>query len=625
MKKFITVALAVILALCLIAGFTACGTKSETVRALMITGSDGLDYNDYYLGDFYYKKSADESGAYPDPGTVNFKVQYEDGSTKALAADSPELKLAEITKNGEKVSEAPVLYDVGTWAYVYEYMGARASVSFNILPALNASYEITGLPSSWVYSAMPSLTETISVSGYPEPLVYYGENANAQMFYITTELFENEFAGVVMDEDKMQELESASLSYYPFDLSGNPIKDYINAGEYYFYLKLSASGNFAGQTTNLQKVTVEKEILDIGTLPTLNESYKFYSYNGPGNVKISDVLNVPSYSFTTTNKGGETVKLITSGWMDPDDEISVGTPDKKYRISLSPDTAFDNYDTDNLYMECTVSATAGYVQSNYDTFSFGDAEQLVLDRDVEIDECTQNGLKFFNSIGLNNNEALLESYFRMVKVVDENGKKLPVYAENSDTPLYAGDDGAIGKIVRTTDGSMYDYRIILNENALGDYTFTVSLIDNVNFYWGTSDNNYGIAPIILNYSVVANEPYVYLDITSVNVSGDGKLKFDLYITEAAFDESLVDTLQIVMDESYTDAYGNVSYTTDGITIDTDNIYIVKYGTSEGRVQLKIELPVTITSDNSTFCFTVKMQTAGNYSDVNVSTYTVLTK
>lgn len=522
MKKFITAVIIATLALCLVLGIAACDSKSDTVRALIITAADGLDYSDYNLGDFYYKKSVDESGAYPDFSTLNFKVQYEDGSTAPLAADSPELKVVEISKDGTVVTDAPVLYDVGVWTYVYEYRGAKANVYFNIMPASNAEYQITGLPSSWEYSAIPDLTETIAVSGYSDPLVYFGADANAYIYYIKADVFEANFVGVTMDEDNMFDLEVASSMYYPFSDDGSPSPIFINAGEYYFYLKLSASGNYSAQLTNLQKVTVEKETLDIGTLQPLNETYRFYSYDGPGNAKISEVLNCPYYSFSTTNKGGETVQLVTSDWLNPDDEISVGTPDKKYKIALSPDTGFDNYNTDNLYIECTVTATAGYVQSDYSTFAFGDEEQLVVNRDVQLNECTQKGLKFFTALGLSNNDSLLASYFKMVNVLDENGKKLSVYAENSDTPLYAGDNGAIGKVVRTTNGSVYDYRIVLNETAIGDYTFTVSLIDDVNFYWGTSDKNYGIKPIILNYSVVENDPNGYMNVITNDVS-DGTI------------------------------------------------------------------------------------------------------
>ena len=618
MKKLITVALAIALAACLVTGIAACDSKSETVRLLLIQSSDGLDYSDYNLGDFYYKKSVDESGAYPDFGVVSFKVQYEDGSFASLAADDPELKVVEINKDGIKVDSAPVLYDVGVWTYVYEYKGAKATVYFNIMPASNAEYQITGLPSSWEYSAIPALTETIAVSGYADPLVYFGEDSNAFIYYIQADVFEENFTGVTMDENKLYELEVASSIYYPFSDDGSPYPIFINAGEYYFYLKLSASGNYAAQLTNLQKVTVEKETLDIGSLPTLETSYQFYSYNGPGNAKISEILE-PYHSFSVTNKGGIAVQLITSDWMNPDDEISVGTPDKKYRIALMPDSGLDNYNADNLYIECTVAATAGYVQSDYDTFSFGDAEQLVVNREVQLNECTQKGLKFFTALGLSNNDALLESYFKMVDVFDENGNKLPVYAENSDTPLFAGDDGASGKVVRTTDGSVYDYRIVLNENAIGDYTFTVSLIDDVN--WGTYDKNYGVEPITLNYSVTENdpEPYVYISDTDVT---SGVFTFDVYLSAGAYDDTLLNTFKITIDESYTNSNGFVVYTSKNLTVDTDGMQVTASYTTDGQVQLSVALPVTLPDPAESYhlCFTVAMETADTYTDISVSTY-----
>lgn len=624
MKKFITVALVALLALGLVAGFAACDTKSETVRALMIQGGDGSDYIDYYLGDFYYKKSADESGDYPDLSTVNFKVQYEDGSISSLAADTPELKLVEITRDGQKVDEEPVLYDAGAWTYVYEYKGARANVYFTVLPAMNAGYEITGLPSSWEYSAMPNLTETVSVSGYTDPLVFYGENLNAQIYYIPTDKFEEDFAGATMNEETMNDIEFASRQYYPFDESGAFFPIYVNAGEYYFFLKLSASGNYSGQLTNMQKVTVEKETLEFPALPTLEVSYQFSDYNGPGNAKISEIYR-PDYSFSTTNKGGETVTLITSEWLNPDEEVSMATPDKKYKVKLSPDSSLSNYNTDNLYIECTVTATKGYVISDEDTFIFGDAEQLVIDRTFELNECAERGLKFFNSVATNNYETFLASYFRMVNVTDNNGKKLPVYAENSDTPLYEGDEGASAKIIRTDSGT-YGYYIILNENAIGKYTFTVSLIDDVNFCWGTYGNDYGNAPIILNYSVVENdpEPYVYISDTDVL---SGVFTFEVYLSAEAYDDTLLNTFEITVDDSYTDRNGYVVNTDENLTIDTNSMEVTASDTTDGQVKLTVTLPVTL-PDNSgscSLCFTVTMQTADTYTDISISTYAGLYK
>lgn len=628
MKKTLTILLILTLAVCLAVGITACDNKkSETVRLLMITSSDGQDYDFFYLGDFYYKKSIDQSGAYPDFSTLSFKVQYEDGSTAPLAADSPELKIAEITKDDVSVTETPVLYDVGNWEYVYEYRGAKATVYFNILPASDADYQITGLPSSWIYSAIPDLTETIAVSGYSDPLVYYGDDRNAELYYIEVSKYEEEFADAATDSYTMYDLMSASHMYYPHEQDGSQYKTYIDAREYYFFLKLTASGNYDTQLTNLKKVTVEKETLEIGSLPTLNASYEFNSYDGPGNAKISAIRR-PDYSCTVTNKGGETVELSTWDWIDPDDEISVGTPDKKYKIALTPYS--DNYNTDNLYIECTVTAAPGYVRSNYGTsFVFGDEEQLVIDRDVQLNECTQNGLEFFNSLGLDNDDDFLEYYFKMVNITDKNGKKLPVYKEDSDTPLYAGDDGAIGKVVRTgiitvSGGTVYDYRIILNEYAFGDYTFTVSLVDNVNFYWGYHDKNYGIKPIILNYSVVENDPNGYMNVITNQVS-DGTISIELELDEAAYDPDLLNTFTITREDSHTIDDNHVVYSDENVTIDAEKVQVSKSETVGGRVKLMVTLPVTLPDDGEYhyLCLSITMQTADTYADVNVSAYAYL--
>lgn len=622
MKKLISTLIFTAVILCLAVGITACGGDPETVRVLTITGADGFDYETYNLGDFYYKKSAEESGDYPDLSSLKFKVQYDDGSISPLASDTPELKLAEIKKDGVTVADTPVLYDVGTWEYVYEYKGAKASVYFSILPAMNAEYEITGLPSSWIYSAIPDLTEIIAVSGYADPLVYFGDDTNAYIYYIPVDVYDENFSDAVMDADTLFNLEFASSIYYPYEPDGSPYKVYVNAGEYYFYLKLSASGNYDAQITKMQKVTVQKEILEIGSLPTLEVSYEFDIFDGPGNAKVSKIYR-PDYSFTTTNKGGETVKLSTSDWMNPDDEVSAATPDKKYKVKLSPDTSFDNYNTDNLYIECTVAVTKGLVGWEQYTFKFDGEDQLVVNRDVELNDCTQNGLQFFNSNSYSNDEYLLSEFFGIVKVTDGNGKKLPVYAENSDTPLYDGDEGASAKVVRTLKGTSYDYYIILNEIAVGNYTFTVSLIDDVNFRWGTTQNDYGNAPIILNYSVVENDPNGYMNVVT-NYVTDGTITIDLYVDEAAYDPALLDTFTITREESHT-IDENVIYSDENVSIDPENVQVSETGRSGSQVILTATLPVTMPDDTDFhyLCLSITMQTAETYADVNVSAYAYL--
>lgn len=496
MKKFLIFLTVATLALCLAAGITACDDKSQTVRNLFACNDDGMTYSDLNLGDFYYKPSADAEGDYPDVNSVVFQVQYEDGSTVQADKNDPDFKLSGITLNGTPVQNEPEFYDAGLWTYEFSYKGATARVYFNILPGTSAGYKIGGIPDSWDYSVMPDLTASVTVSGYGEPLVFSGENANATLYYISFEDYGK------LTQSSAQELINASQYYLPFDEGGY----YIHAGEYYFFADMAAAGNYAGQLTDLKKVVVNRERLTFTAPENVSLSYYFNSGKGPGNAKISDV-GLPYFTVNALNAAGDTVTLTSGEWLDPDEEISAGTPDKKYRISLIPTTDESDYYADNLVAECTVNAVKGYLGADTDQFVFDDSASLTLNRTYDTGAYADNGgLDFFNSGLATNDDIMVYEFFRMVDVKDEAGKKLPVYIEGIDDPVYAGDADASAKVVRVSYSTgTYSYRIVLNGvPAAGDYTFTVSLVDDVNFRWGDYSRDYGSLPITLNYTVTGN-------------------------------------------------------------------------------------------------------------------------
>ena len=209
------------------------------------------------------------------------------------------------------------------------------------------------------------------------------------------------------------------------------------------------------------------------------------------------------------------------------------------------------------------------------------------------------------------------------------GKKLPVYSyETAPEPAIAGDEGASAKVVRTYyNEGVYDYFIVLNDEAeFKDYSFTVSLIDDVNFRWGDYSRDYGSDPITLNYTVERNDNGQHFQYESSTLT-DGKFTFDLYLNYAAYDESLLNTLSITMTDSYTDEYGYTTTTTEGVTMDCDAIETTVHDSDPDMFKISVSVPVTLPANGFSYylCMEIKMQTAENYKDIELSTFATLQK
>ena len=154
-----------------------------------------------------------------------------------------------------------------------------------------------------------------------------------------------------------------------------------------------------------------------------------------------------------------------------------------------------------------------------------------------------------------------------------------------------------------------------------DKQYTVDT--TVNFRWGTTQNDYGNAPIILNYSVVENDPNGYMNVVT-NYVTDGTITIDLYVDEAAYDPALLDTFTITREESHT-IDENVIYSDENVSIDPENVQVSETGRSGSQVILTATLPVTMPDDTDFhyLCLSITMQTAETYADVNVSAYAYL--
>lgn len=626
MRKTLTLLLILALALCLAVGVAACEDRSRQIRSLSALNTDGYAFDMLDLGDFSYKSSLEQDGKYPDVGIVGFKLTYEDGSSSAVAVNDSTLKLKEIKLNGEVVEEEPELYDVGYWEYVFDYDGHTATVYFNILPSTEANYRLTGIPSSWKYSAMPDLTQNISVEGYGDPLVFDGENANVSIYYISAARYSQYVIPGKLNSDILH----ANIA--DFSLYQASDDYYIPVGEYLFVAEMKACGNYDTQLTDTVTVTVEKEPLTFTPPENVVAEYYFAGNRQPGNVTISKV-SVPACSVTTTNLGGDVLYLqsVYRSWLNPDEEVSVATPDKTYEFTFEPiNVDASNYDLSALVGECTVNAHKGYLGSGNDEFIFGDDLPLVVNKSVEINYYNEYGLDFFNSSSLTDDMYKIVEFFSMVDVRDANGKKLPVYSSASnDKPEIEGDEGASAKVVRTYSNiGVYDYFIVLNDAAeYKDYAFTVSLIDDVNFRWGSYGKDCGSEPITLNYTVERNDNYQNFQYNQVSLV-DGKFTFDLYMDFEAYDPSLLGTLAVTLTDSYTDENGTTVTTTEGVTMDCEALEAVADESDPDMFKITVSVPVTLPAEDHTYyfvCMKIEMQTADNYKDVNLSAFATLQK
>lgn len=622
MKKSLIFLITAALVLCVIAGFSACADKPLEIRQILALDKDGLAFDQLNLGEFFYKSSVDQEGDYPAPNDVSFKVVYDDGSETPISETDAEFRLKEIKHDGNAVESDPSVYDIGSWEFIYEYKGFTAKVYFTILPSVSANYTLSGIPSKWDYSLMPDLTETAEVNGYSDELIFSGNDENVWLYYIPVQKYDELTAGG--SSLNFKDLIKASAHYTPYSEFGY----LMPAGEYYIYAEIAESGNYARQITDLKRVTVNREKLEMTAPEVQTTTYYFNVEDGPGNAKISDVL-VSSFTAYAVNGAGESVYLKTADtWLNPDEEVSVSTPDKTYKRALVPALDENNYDTEGLYVEYKVIATKGYFGIEPGLFEFDySGEALVIDREITLNEYASGGFRFFNSLTLTDDNDAAITFFKMTDVRDSEGKKLPVYNDGSTTPVITGDEGASAKIIIVKENSVYDYYIALNTSATeGNYSFTVSLIDEANFRWGDYLRDYGSEPITLNYTVTKNDNEAYFEYISSPLK-NGKFEFSLTIAEKAYDQALVNTLKVSVVDKYVDDHGTIHTTNSGLTFGSS----VEASASEpdnGKIILTIKVPVTLPAAQLSYytaCFNISMQTSADYDDINFTTYAVIQK
>lgn len=621
MKKYWKIIIVATVALCLIVGIVACTPKEKTVSLLNFVDGNGNAVNSLNLGDFSY-------GDKPDLDALSFQITFDDNSTEKLTKDDPSVSVVSVTHDGAPLQEIPEVFDKGSWEITYGYKDKTAVAYFTVSADFAADFSIEGLPSEWIYSEIADFSSTLSVNGYPEEADFFSWENNGSLYYIQADKYREIVSENPFGTEQFEQAVLQNATQYLFD-EFDVRSRYIDSGKYYMLAYMKECGNYGAQFTQAKEFTVLKETLTFDPGSPIPLEFYFPVNNAPGNGKLGDKGIPVVSSIVAYDSNNMPVQLSSDNWENPDEIISAADPaDKLHKLQLVPTTENpDNFELDNLFLNYKLIIAKGEIR-NYIGWDELD-ENRVVNRTLTLDSYEKTNLFVFEHIS-SFDQDFAKTFFTFCKITDSEGRRLPVYIDGETSPLVQGDDDASAKVVRKTVFDSYSYGIQLNSPVTtGTYNFTLSLIDNVNFYW---KNHYGEElgsdPITLRYNVTANDPngWIYFD-NPVRLS-DGKLQFTLSLLESAFDPSLIDTLTFTIDSMYTDSYGNSSYTDNGLTADEAAVEVVKSESSDGKRNLTVTVPVTLpaySKPNYTICFTVTMQTAQNYEKLTFSTYTAITK
>lgn len=613
-KRIFTAIAAILLIGVLLAFVVACEneTQTKTPSYLNISASSsGEPSSSLYLGEFEYGTQADKdiSAAL---SSLQFTVYYNDGGSDKIEAN--QVKVSSVTYNNDSLTSLPETYAGGNYNITYEYNGATGSVYFTVTTsATGANYVIEGLPSSWIYSSMPDLTSIAKVTGYETDVVFTGTDANAQLNYVTKELFDelSEQYGNDTAEFK-NEIVTQSFYYFP-DSYDNMY--FLSPGEYRFFAVLNETANYTQQPTNFVSVTVEKETLTFNAPSVPYElSHNYLSTAMTGNIKLSDIVIKPYIpSLTATNSRGEVIELTGDDWNNPDEEINANDLSGKTHKFRLQSTGSDAYNSDNLLVDVKVDVVKGLIEPdlNFD-------ENYISDATVSAGAYEAQYFPLFAQNGMS------DLTFGLIEIRDSGGKKLPLYDFDGTTLIEEGEQGAIAKLIKISRSANYsDYYIALNDQPeLGTYQFTVNLKDTENYYWCKYATDMGTTPITVNMQYVYNSNGLsYNDVDYFIPAENGQLNIFFSVAASAFDEDQLSALTL----NATDAY--LGYSTDS------DVNILSYSASVNANDgsyVEIEVSATITypddkNNNINLCYEINLPVNDNFQPVGFKGVSIISK
>ena len=634
MKKFITVCLCFVVMITASVLLFACNPTEKTVNLLEVSYNEKVsEYGILDLGDFVYTENPSSVADYPNLNLLIFKAIYNDNSQESISLQ--DVTLEEISYDGNKLTQLPEVFGLGFWSLTYKYKEITATVQFNMVYSTqSANYLLQGMPAnSWTYSQLPkNLHNSISILNYPETVVFNTDNinmegCNAELYYVTVSDYEETAAEFTSGSDEFMYALLNKSSFY-FDSYGAG-DYYIDVGDYYLFAKMAASGSNKEQLTDFVNFTVLKERLN---MVQQNITAEYQYVNQIGSIKLSETEIIFSgMPATIKNLDGVDVYIEPLGWNSPNETAWASDTafTKYYKFGIA-EYYQKNYDASGLVAPVSLTVKKGYIDPRFEISGTG---SHIVEKDLKLYEYSEKKFEYFTAYESYFNDEGFNStvnYFSMIKVKDRDGKVLPVVDETTGTEIISGDSGASAKIYRKAEDNGIKFYIAPNNTVtVGEYIYTVNLVDKNNYVWKdsstTDEGGYGNNSIELRYTVNPNPSNPYVEqYTGSSIDKDGFITIKLSISKDAYSADCLTSLNITKRDSYSTGSGATTSTTPGLSIDTDTDIDVTDG-GEGEQQdhiilIKVKLicppPASATDFSSlTLCFSINMNVAEGYEDV----------
>lgn len=422
----------------------ACETPALSALVVSVNGSE--HETSYDFGEF-------DVGSAP---SLAYKViaKYVDGGKKELTSSD---YTTEYRFNGQVIASLPSAYnEAGDYSINITYQGRTLFLSFRIGYAQKAYQTVLVGKTQWAYGdEQPEIKLSDSS-------VSVGEN----------DLYRIEKSKVVNPNNLTSEEFADAQTYYK--------ESALEPGEYYLFIKVPPTGNFAGAYSSLKEVKVIKATPTVENASSLKATYTYSSY-APFFGKINSSELTFKEDSPAVKLGAEEFQAIT--WQFEDKELDCANNGETVKLIFTLEEGYDKYYNAPATLDVPLEINKG-----------------VIDKPVIAEHGYAGG-----------KESLIDIY------VGEQGSSTwfvwDAYSLSITKP-----NGVTEKIDITDENETHIY--LDRQTKAGTYTYTVSLIDKTNYAWTDGTCGDVAKQIVIAGDDLTGKSMVFTDLKLLNANGD---------------------------------------------------------------------------------------------------------
>ena len=374
---------------------------------------------------------------------------YDDNSTKVLSSDE---YTVEFSKNTNPIDEIKSIPDVGYYGISVSYEGAFHGITFTVIKSSTPYYSISLFHKSWTYGNddIPK----VKLENYQ-----LQEGDSVDYYYIEKSNYD-----ALSDEEK--ELANRYAEDWTYIADGTTTLD---AGQYYVfaYINFANESNYTGLTVidDNTLITVKKKQIVVTPEDAAGVSaWKFdysnsYNTSSDGKYIIGDIAlkNIRLENDRVTISGVEGY----FNWKNPEQTLNSSNSGDSYPLVFIP------YDSNNY--EVVYSGSEIKLQVTI--------EKGVIDNKNTLDIYFADSESEAKTIAYDGNQhsLLLDSF----EIFNAGGvlKNIVTFTQNGENAVVREETPENGVTAYYIDGLV----------EKGQYTFTVSIVDETNYCWAGDD------------------------------------------------------------------------------------------------------------------------------------------